>query len=72
LHSSPVADGQLPVTPVLVRPDIFFEYIGETGLSVKGYNTGKLYRFNFKGDIQPVDFRDANSMVGIPVLRKRL
>lgn len=51
-------------------PDVNFEYTGNTGLSVTGGITGKKYRFNYTGDLQLVDYRDASGMVAIPVLRR--
>lgn len=50
--------------------DINFEYTGKTALSVKGPISGKNYRFSKPGDIQLIDYRDASSMAGIPVLKK--
>ncbi len=50
--------------------DLPFEYTGKTGLSATGSITGKQYRFNFTGDIQLVDYRDAPGMSAIPVLKK--
>jgi hypothetical protein len=51
--------------------DAIFEYTGPTGLTVKGNVTGKLYRFNFTGDTQVVDYRDTNGMIGISSLQKK-
>lgn len=58
--------------PVFVQiwPDTSFEYTGKTALTVKGNITGKKYRFNYPGDIQLVDYRDASGMMTVPVLRK--
>jgi hypothetical protein len=50
--------------------DVQFVYTGKTGLSATGPITGKQYRFNFTGDIQLVDYRDAPSMTAIPALKK--
>ena len=51
-------------------PDVSFEYIGNSGLSVTGGITGKKYRFNQKGDVQLIDYRDASGMMAIPKLRR--
>jgi len=51
--------------------DVIFEYIGERGLTVRGAITGRTYRFNLTGDQQQVDYRDAGSMMAIPLLRKK-
>ena len=48
-----------------------FEYTGKTGLTVVGNFTGRKYRFNYTGDVQPVDKRDEAGMTGVPVLRKK-
>ena len=49
--------------------DIYFEYTGNTGLTVTGSVTGKKYRFNLPGDIQVIDYRDASGMMAVPVLK---
>jgi hypothetical protein len=54
-----------------IQPDINFEYTGETALTVKGIITGRSYRFNYKGDVQSIDPRDASSMMAIPVLKQK-
>ena len=51
-------------------PDVRFEYTGNTGLSVTGGITGKKYRFNQKGDVKLIDYRDASGMMAVPVLRR--
>ena len=50
--------------------DINFEYIGKTALSVRGPISGKNYRFSKAGCVQLIDYRDASSMMGIPVLKR--
>jgi len=57
-----------PVTKMW--PDVYFEYTGKTALSVKGTISGKHYRFSRPGDVQLIDYRDASSMRGVPVLKK--
>lgn len=51
-------------------PDVSFEYTGKTALSVRGPISGKNYRFAKPGDTQLIDYRDASSMLGVPVLRR--
>jgi hypothetical protein len=51
-------------------PDVYFEYTGNSGLTVNGGVTGKRYRFNHRGDTQLIDYRDAGGMTGVPVLKK--
>jgi len=50
--------------------DVQFEYTGPTALTATGAVTGKKYRFAHKGNIQAIDYRDAASMLAIPVLKK--
>ncbi len=51
-------------------PDVKFEYTGKTALSVRGNVSGKTYRFSAPGEMQVVDYRDASSLMGVPVLRR--
>ena len=57
-------------SPQKMWDDVYFEYTGQTGLSVTGSITGIRYRFAGNGDVQLVDYRDANGMRAVPVLRK--
>jgi hypothetical protein len=52
------------------KPAVWFEYTGQTALSVIGSTTRKNYRFRFPGDTQLIDAGDATSMLAIPVLKK--
>ena len=52
------------------REDIRFEYTGKTGLTVTGSATGRKYRFDFPGDIQPIDYKDSSGMMAISLLKK--
>lgn len=56
--------------PKKIWDNVNFKYVGETGLTVTGSITGKLYRFARPGDIQLVDYRDAGSMRAISVLKR--
>jgi hypothetical protein len=56
--------------PKKMWPDLRFQYIGETGLTIIGNVTGKQYRFNNKGEVQQVDYRDGTAMIHVPVLKK--
>jgi hypothetical protein len=47
-----------------------FQYTGRTALTVTGNITGKNYRFNYPGQIQTIDHRDAFAMKTIPMLKK--
>lgn len=53
-----------------VQPDVYFEYTGETGLTVVGSVTHTRYRFNGKGDRQLIDYRDTAGMMAVPMLKK--
>lgn len=50
--------------------DSHFEYSGKSALTVKGNITGKIYRFEFTGDVRLIDYRDASAMYAVPVLKK--
>ncbi len=56
--------------PLQKKATALFEYIGKTGLTVTGNVTRKNYRFNFSGDVQPIDFNDATAMSAVPVLKR--
>jgi hypothetical protein len=51
-------------------PDVPFEYKGKTALVAKGNISGNNYRFNHPGDVQLIDYRDAPSMMTVPVLKR--
>lgn len=53
-----------------IRADVFFEYTGHSRLAITGPQSGKRYQFSHTGAIQPIDYRDALYMTGVPVLRK--
>jgi hypothetical protein len=53
-----------------MSPDINFMYTGQSALTVTGRITGKQYRFSTPGDRQLVDYRDASSMLMVPVLKR--
>ena len=50
--------------------DCYFKYTGNTGLTIKGNITGKIYRFSSVGEVQLIDYRDASAMIAVPVLKK--
>lgn len=51
-------------------PDIAFMYTGKTALTIKGTVTGKQYRFSATGQSILIDYRDAASMMNVPVLKR--
>lgn len=53
-----------------VSTHVFFQYVGDTGLTALGTATGNRYRFDSPGTIVAVDYRDQSSMRGIPQLRQ--
>ena len=61
---SPQRRGFLAQTP------LYFEYLGDTGLTAVGPITGRRYRFNGPGARVAVDSRDAPSMRAVPNLRE--
>lgn len=62
---------QSKAQPVVQKKDtVLFQYKGNTGLTITGSVTRKNYRFNFPGDVQSIDLRDAVSMSTVPVLKR--
>ncbi|HRP33813.1 MAG TPA: hypothetical protein PKV73_18075 [Agriterribacter sp.] len=51
-------------------PNVSFQYIGKTALTVTGMVTGRQYRFTAPGDRVKVDYRDAATMMNVPVLKR--
>lgn len=49
---------------------VYFQYIGNTGLTVIGRETRKFYRFDSPGAIVAVDSRDRRAMIAVPTLRQ--
>jgi len=52
-----------------IGQDSFFEYTGNTALTVTGNVSGKRYRFSEPGDKQLIYYRDVAGMMRVPVLR---
>jgi hypothetical protein len=52
------------------RYSVYFEYVGNTGLTVFGSATNKKYRFNGPGSRVQVDPRDRPSLAKVPNLRE--
>jgi len=52
------------------RYSIYFEYVGNTGLTVFGSATNKKYRFDRTGSRVEVDPRDRPSLAKVPNLRE--
>ena len=50
--------------------EVFFEYVGKTGMTVIGPISGLKYRFVGHGAILPVDPRDRASLLNVPNLRQ--
>jgi hypothetical protein len=67
----PAPGAHAPIQPRIGMPaaPIRFEYVGSTGLSVRGPITGRTYRFNGPGEQVAVDPRDAPSLMAVPKLR---
>jgi len=51
--------------------DIWFEYTGRSALTVKGFITGRVYRFSERGAVLLVDYRDAAKLLLIPSLKRK-
>lgn len=54
----------------LARREARFQYVGRTGLTVRGGATGRSYRFPRPGAVIGVDRRDRVSLRRVPVLRE--
>ena len=52
------------------RYAVYFEYVGNTGLTVFGSATNKKYRFDRNGSRVEVDARDRPSLSKVPKLRE--
>ena len=62
---------QMKTRPVAQQKNmVLFEYTGKTGLTITGSVTRKSYRFNFSGDVKPVELSDAPGMNSVAVLRR--
>jgi hypothetical protein len=48
----------------------FFEYVGQTGLTVIGPASGRRYRFDRPGARLEVDVKDRRWLAGVPHLRQ--
>lgn len=48
----------------------FFQYVGRTGMTVRGPVTGQPYRFVGHGSILAVDPRDRRGLASVPNLRQ--
>ncbi len=57
--------------PTKIFDDVWFEYTGETALTIKGNISRNVYRFSSKGDTQLIDYRDASSMMAINMLKRK-
>jgi len=52
------------------KEDLYFEYTGNSALTVTGSITGRKYRFAFPGDVQAIVYSDAGAMMALPMIRK--
>lgn len=51
--------------------DVWFEYTGRSAISVKGFITGRMYRFAAQGAVLLVDYRDAAKLLLVPSLKRK-
>ncbi|MFN8490977.1 MAG: hypothetical protein U0350_25510 [Caldilineaceae bacterium] len=49
---------------------LYFQYVGATGLTLKGPLSGKRYRFDSPGALVLIDPRDKRALAGVSVLRQ--
>lgn len=67
---SPQAESAVSLSRVVDPSYVYFEYVGQRGLTVRGSITGQIYRFASPGVRVAVDRRDAPSVNAIPKLRR--
>jgi hypothetical protein len=65
----PPAGGQAPPRRI-AGGAVRYRYVGESRLIVEGPLTGRRYFFDRPGTELAVDARDADSLAGVPVLRR--
>ena len=69
-HAVEAAQGISPSPRVVTAAVVYFEYVGQTGMTVVGPITGRRYRFDATGSIVLVDSRDGPSIAAVPNLRR--
>jgi hypothetical protein len=69
--ASPHASG-FPAPPQARQSHVYFEYAGQTGLTVTGPVSGRRYRFDGPGARVPVEPVDKPAMERVPHLRRVL
>ncbi len=57
------------MVPTAAEP-VYFQYTGNTALSVRGMFSWNIYRFSAPGAVIAVDRRDAASMAAVPFLKQ--
>jgi hypothetical protein len=70
LSADSVSRESIQTAPQKTGPGTVFIYTGQSALTTTGSVTGKRYRFNGPGDKQLIDYRDAASMMSVPVLKR--
>ena len=69
-RSTGIKSTEAPLSlPNLMRPEKVFEYTGKYSLIIKGATSGKLYRFQYKGDKVKVEYLDSFAMMAERDLR---
>ena len=61
----------ITTTPLQAAQDgkVYFQYLGENGLTVVGPVSQKHYRFDRQGSVAVVDPRDKQALAGVSMLR---
>lgn len=67
-----VAQGRAARTDAQMRrhEHAYFQYVGDTAVTVLGPVTGRRYRFSVPGAVVAVDPRDRRSVAAVPTLRE--
>lgn len=66
-----LSSGQPAAPGTGIWSDVWFEYTGRSALTVKGFITGRIYRFPERGAVLQVDYRDAAKMLLVPSLKRK-
>ena len=61
---------QTPQTQPESDAQVYFQYIGTKGLTVRGLMSGKHYRFDRPGAVVAIDARDIHELADVPLLKR--
>jgi hypothetical protein len=68
---TPKSEETAPSQPQLVSdPQIYFQYVGATRLTLIGPRSGKRYRFDGPGAVVAIDPIDKRALAGVSIVRQ--